>query len=391
MQTFNQLVAFCLFLASCGTAAAPLGAGIDATGGGADVQGFETAATDGQTADSAGVADVAAKICLGKNESGECDTNSECGTGNYCDTCTKKCAPERLPCEPCESDNQCKEASNGSVCLTYSGGGNYCGLVCLGNAGCPAGFDCVKADGVEKMQCVPKTKSCGPKSGLCKLDTDCPYQSVCKVDYGTCVKGCTEDGNCVTGSVCSLGHCVPPCAKDGDCSTIADIAKCVDTHCKIPGGCVNSNECDTKETHCDMASHKCIAGCLQDGDCKDFSMTCQSGKCVKTGCSKNWQCAFNQVCDDTTGECKTAVGDYCKPCTDTDKAKDCGGGAPNLCIKMQDQNKVDKGSFCFLTCGSAASGPCPQGYGCTEIKDDKGASQGKFCQRQCWSKPFGVP
>lgn len=343
----------------------------------------------GPTSDAKSVGDVEAINCVAPGK-GDCDLSSECGSGQYCDPCLRKCADGRGPCEPCSADVQCKNAvvdgQPGSVCLAYPTG-NFCGLACLSAAGCPAGYSCETLAGVTAKQCVPKTKSCAPGSGACKADSDCPYTTVCSVDYGVCIKGCTADANCVAGTVCSLGHCVAPCKADSDCKSLAAEAVCTDQRCKIPGGCLGSEECEAKETHCDMATHKCAPGCVTDSDCKDFGMKCDAAKCVQKGCVKNWECPFGNVCDVATGQCKLAEGLYCAKCDPNDQDVKACGGKPNMCFSMKDAKDQDKGAFCGITCGTDPGGPCPQGYQCTDIKDDKGVSQGKVCIRPCYATP----
>lgn len=337
---------------------------------------------------------IPAKVCKGKGEIGECDTSDECASGQHCDPCTKVCAPERVLCDPCENDAQCKKAlvdgKAGSVCLAYPTG-NFCGLVCLGTAGCPQGFSCEKVTGADQMQCIPKTKSCAPGSGVCKADGDCPYTLVCNPEFKACVKGCLADESCPSGKVCSLGHCVPPCAVKADCSKLSAEADCVDQHCKIPGGCLSSIECVAPQTHCDLKSHKCVPGCEVDADCKDYAKVCEAGACVKKGCTENWQCAYQEICDVAKATCVKAEGPFCAPCDEKDDKVTACGGKPNACFGFKDAEDKDKGQFCGLVCGSEPGGPCPQGWACQELKDDKGAPKGKFCLRPCYTKPVGVP
>jgi hypothetical protein len=241
------------------------------------------------------------------------------------------------------------------------------------------------------MQCVPKTGSCAPGTGSCAKDVDCPYLMVCNPDYNACVKGCTADTMCTTGNVCSLGHCVPACAIDGDCATLAAEAKCIESHCKIPGGCLDSNECTEKQTHCDLGTHKCAPGCEVNNDCKDTGFECLGGQCAKKGCTQNWQCAYDQICDVPTNKCQMAGGKYCDPCDPNDETVAACGGKPNKCFGFQDAQGADKGNFCGIECGTEPGGPCPQGWACKELQDDKGQSQGKYCLRMCYSKPVGTP
>ena len=345
--------------------------------------------SDAKLADGA-PAPIEAVDCVAPGK-GECDLSSECGSGQYCDPCLRTCKKSREPCDPCNADIECKNAvidgKPGSMCLTYPTGGNFCGLACLSVAGCPSGYSCEKLPGIEQMQCVPKTKSCAPGSGKCKSDADCPYTTVCSSDYGVCVKGCTLDNNCVAGKVCALGHCVDPCSGDSECTPIAPEAVCKDKRCIIPGGCMGSDECLTAATHCDQGSHKCAPGCVIDSDCKDFAKKCDGTTCVDKGCKKNWECPFNHVCDVASATCKPAEGKFCATCDPNDDQVTACGGKPNMCFSMKDANDQDKGSFCAITCGSDPGGPCPQGYQCMDVKDDKGVSQGKVCIRPCYTTP----
>lgn len=366
-------------------------AGPDTSTSGQDVA-ADAASQDASGQDTSSGGDIQAVVCKALGQ-GECDTAAECGSGKYCDPCTRECKEERKVCDPCTADVQCKDAlvggEPGSVCLPYQTGGSFCGQVCLSTAGCGPGYTCEQVPGVAAKQCVPKTKSCAPGSGQCKLDADCPYQSVCSTEWGVCVKGCTTDQACVAGTVCSLGHCVEPCAGDADCAGLSAEAKCVDKHCKIPGGCLGSDECVQKETHCDLKTHKCVPGCEVDSDCKDFALKCEAAKCVQKGCKANWECAFGMVCDVATAQCKKAEGPYCAPCDPNDEEAKACGGKPNRCFSFKDAKDQDKGSFCGVVCGSDPGGPCPQGWQCQELKDDKGQSQGKYCLRPCYTQPVG--
>jgi hypothetical protein len=363
--------------------------GVDAKAPG-DTTGVDSTVADGTSGD------VEATICLAATDpKAVCDDDGNCASGEYCDDCTRTCRKSRKTCEPCEADEQCAKAlvdsKPWSACLSYQGGGSFCGLGCLSDAGCGQGFQCLAVAGLSVKQCIPKTGSCAAGSGSCKVDGDCPFQFVCNPDYGACIKGCTSDTMCATGTVCSLSHCVPPCAADGDCATFSTDAKCLEQHCKFPGGCLVSDECPDKQTHCDLKVHKCVPGCEVDADCKDLSEQCQGGQCAKKGCTKNWQCGYFQVCDVPTGQCQPAQGKYCDPCDPNDENVAACGGKPQKCFGFKDQAGADKGNFCGITCGAEAGGPCPQGWACQELKDDKGASQGKYCLRPCYSKPVGGP
>ncbi len=338
---------------------------------------------------SSGGGKVEAKKCVGVGM-GDCDENSECGSEQYCDPCTRKCLKPLDVCDPCTSDLQCAKVEHGSVCLPYANGGSFCGRACLGAAGCPQGYDCKTVPGLkgaQEKQCVPKSGACQKGSGQCKEDSDCPFTMICNADYGVCIKGC-KDQVCPTGKVCSLFRCTDPCTNDGDCAKLSKEAKCDGKLCKIPGGCLGPPDCPKKATYCDMKVHKCKDGCQVDADCKEFAKKCEAGACVDKGCKENWECAFEQVCDPGTGKCKKAVGKFCAKCDPNDKAAAACGGAPNKCFSFQDKDKKKLGDFCGVTCSSAPNGPCPQGYQCQEVPDQNGKPIGKFCMRQCWQSPL---
>ncbi len=397
VQVLALLAAVWVGCAACSSPApAPSGGSGDGGGGLPLGDGGAAGGDSGQTGNgdggnatgdsAAGKGDIAATVCVAPGK-GACDAASECGSEQYCDPCSHTCETPRQVCDPCTSDAQCDLAEQGSVCLPYKSGGTFCGRVCLGDAGCPKGFRCVNV-GAKDQQCVPKTGSCGPLSGGCKTDADCPFGSICNAEYAQCKKGCGEDTECPTGKICTLFRCNPPCESDTPCQALAAEAKCEAGRCKIPGGCLGFADCVEKATYCDAVSHKCQKGCKLDADCKEFGVKCQAGSCVAKGCLENWECAFGEVCDPAAGKCKAAEGPYCAPCdAKDDKATACGG-APHKCFSFQDQDGNKVGDFCGLACSDAASGPCPQGYGCQELKDQDGKSTGKFCMRECWKKPF---
>ncbi len=354
--------------------------GSDAAGGGTDA-----AVTDGGDAGGSG-SDISATQCVAV---GDCEPGVDftCATGQYCDPCTKTCEAERLLCDPCLNDVQCQKAKFGTACLPYTSGGTFCGLACIGDAGCPKSYSCKTVAGETSKQCMPKSASCQPLAGACKSDADCPFTTICNVDYGKCIKGCEEDESCPGDQVCSLWRCKPPCASDDVCKAQAADAVCEAEHCKIPGGCLGPAECPDQETYCDMAAHKCVPGCQADFDCKEYGKKCVAGTCQQVGCEFNWECSFGLVCDPPSGKCVTPAEPYCGVCNaDDENATECGG-PPAKCLKLADADGNEKGSFCAIACSDAPAGACPQGYDCTELTDQDGNSQGKICIRQCWVDP----
>lgn len=360
--------------------------GVDVGAGGEDgAAGGDSAGTEDSAGGGAAKPD---KVCVNV---GECEAAVECGSGFYCDPCTKTCEEERVLCEPCDSNAQCEKADLGSVCIPYANGVSACGLACLGDAGCPKDHSCVEVAGANEKQCVPNTNSCQPNAGDCANDADCPFGSICNASFGTCLKGCTEDTACPGGQVCSLFRCVAPCTTDESCKEQNPAAICEDERCKIPGGCLSSAECLEPETYCDLNTNKCVPGCKVDSDCKDFAKACENDACVTKGCEANWSCAWGEVCDVGSGVCEKAEGPYCGECDASDETAAACGGEPNRCLTFTDpETEEEKGDFCLVLCSTDPGGPCPQGYSAQELQDQDGNSEGCFCVRQCWITPPGL-
>ena len=357
---------------------------------GASSGGAADGGTTGGDAGASSGGSVEAKKCVAYGK-GDCDENSECNSEQYCDPCLRKCLTPLKPCDPCTADIQCAKAEHGSACLPYASGGTYCGQACQTDVGCPKGFACKTVPGLsapQDKQCVPKKGGCGKSAGGCETDADCPFTKICNAELGVCIKGCGSNEECPTGKVCSLFRCTEPCGTDADCAKLASEAKCDGKICKIPGGCLGPPDCPEKATYCDMAEHKCKPGCKVDADCKETAKKCEVGNCVDKGCTANWECSFEQVCDLASGKCKKAEGKFCAKCDAQDKAAAACGGEPHKCFSFQDKDGKKVGDYCAITCSNAQTGPCPQGYQCQEVPDQDGKPIGKFCMRQCWTSPF---
>ncbi len=322
--------------------------------------------------------------CVADPGGTECVEDKNCGGGAWCDTCIGRCRDQVGLCEPCTSSSACE--GTGSACLDYASGGSFCGLGCLTDVGCPAGYRCEQVPGHTSNQCVPSSGLCGAP-GECTKDGDCTPPLVCNAALRRCAPGCVDDEACPQGQVCSAGRCGPPC---DDASNPCPAGQtCVSGHCKVPGGCVDSSECPEPETHCDATSHLCVPGCETDADCKSFSKVCKQGKCVEKGCEANWYCAFGEVCDLATGKCQPAEGPYCATC-DPDNDTVCKtAGADNLCVNFQDEDGNDLGAFCLVACGADPANPCPQGWACTEVDLGDGKPPRHLCVRDCPTPPIG--
>ena len=233
-----------------------------------------------------------------------CTEDVNCGSSYYCDTCAGVCRAQNLLCEPCNESNAC---ADDGACVDFESGGRYCLRACVTDFGCPQpGYECKTVGGVSAKQCVPSTGSCEQPTE-CGSSSDCDYGERCVA--GKCSPGCQDDAEC-GNLVCSAFDCVEPCSDENPCPSGW---LCEPTgHCKLEGGCVEPKDCLEPETYCDVATNQCAPGCLLDFDCKASAKECVNGKCVPKGCTANYFCAFEEICDLPTGDCVPAPGPHCE-------------------------------------------------------------------------------
>lgn len=315
----------------------------------------------------------------------------------YCDACTGRCKPVAALCGACSEDRQCGADNK---CLAGDGGVRGCGLDCS-VTGCPVGYLCTTESGGGK-QCRPCAGVC-KAAGACGRDIDCPYRSFCNVQPGTCpvcAAGCQDDVSCGNGLKChDNGRCAgacpaAPCPAGYTCGG--------DGHCKLPGGCLANADCRDlpgAPNYCDTTRNRCAAGCDEDNDCLPVAATQGSlcdrvaRRCVQRPCSGTYQCANQQFCNLTSGQCFNAQGTYCQTCTNDNECA-CATGAtcppgPNHCLEFQDADGGSVGKYCMLGgCtvqdgGSGESG-CPQGYRCESLPNPSGSGNYNACMRFCW-------
>ena len=308
-----------------------------------------------------------------------CVEDINCGSGYFCDTCAGVCRAQNQLCEPCSDSTTC---ADDGVCVDFASGGRYCLRQCETDFGCPQPeYSCKAIDGVNTSQCVPATGSCVQLTE-CSVTSDCELGERCLA--GKCSPGCQDDAEC-GANICSAFDCVPPCSETNPCPTGWDCEP--SGHCKLEGGCLEPSDCLEAETYCDVNTNLCQPGCLTDFDCKSSAKQCTDGKCEPKGCTANYFCAFEEVCDFSTGKCIPAPGPHCEAGCDPQSETACGG-KPNWCLSLQDADGNDQGAFCFVGCSDDPKNLCPQGYQCQEIKDDTGATQGTICGRDCTVSPI---
>ena len=364
-----------------------------------------------------------------------CREDKNCGSEAYCDACTKTCSPLLPACATCDTDRQCTGQMSHCVdTITVAGltttlpqkvCAPWCPLstgACAVEGAIPGTYMCALLDGdLVNGVCVPGNMNCGGLQARCEKDADCGQGEKCWLDlhkcgcrdalscgFGqaclptthNCVDGCTADTECGSKKVCNAGLCQDACTgslADSNIQGCDDPVPmegkewdCVKGHCSVPGMCFSPIDCRDPETYCDADTRTCKAGCLIDFDCKSASKLCDSSNkvCIDRGCDANFWCGCGQVCNLGQSKCETAVGKYCQVCDQ--QADDPCGDKDTLCIGFKDpKTNEDKGSYCMPPCGSDSKNPCPQGWQCQDVKDDKGVSQGKKCIRFCYQKVSG--
>lgn len=312
-----------------------------------------------------------------------CTEDRNCGVPRWCNTCTGHCEEQGELCDPCTEFRGCRD---GGACLPYASGGSFCGLGCLSDAGCGNGYRCVEVDGLATKQCVARSGVCEDLE-LCESDAECPVGQICNGTTRQCMLGCV-DGGCPQGQVCQAARCQDACGTNDDCVAPAECRE--DGKCKTPGSCDERADCPDAETYCDRVSGQCTPGCQVDLDCGDAAKVCEDGGCVAKGCQHNYQCAFGQVCEKTTGECVPypASEPYCAVC-DPQAESDPACPSPNLCVTFQDDDGNALGDHCLVPCKDDPVDACPSGWQCQRLDDPEGGPPQFMCARPCYITPVG--
>lgn len=218
--------------------------------------------------------------------------------------------------------------------------------------------------------CSSSLKKVGA-GGVCKSNTDCSGNSICRQDRCEARIDCFQDENiyaeqcpgrgCEDDSTCPGGYCDPTeskcvpgerpaCTGNADCKTSVDGPFCLasvsngeDARCvecvltedcppsggksfncvgnacvPVPaaGGCTKGSDCKTPALPvCNVQAKTCVE-CVRDGDCKanlprcdTATFTCKAA--VSTGCSDGASCV-DKICDANTKECRACIlGDDC--------------------------------------------------------------------------------
>ena len=167
--------------------------------------------------------------------------------------------------------------------------------------GCSVNGDCDDGDVCTTNSCVASKCVFGAISGCCTSAGECDDSDPCTKDSCSSNKcgHSTISGCCTTSSECDDSD---PCTSDvcasNSCSS-ASISGC----CTKDSQCSDGNPCTSDSCSSNKCTHGSVAGCCaKDGDCDDSNLcttdSCEvtSGKCSnsqQTGC-----CAYDTDCDD---------------------------------------------------------------------------------------------
>jgi hypothetical protein len=170
----------------------------------------------------------------------------------------------------------------------------------------------------------------------------------------------------------ALGGCggdAEGAACDADASVCADGEVCVKGACRTPE-CTTSADCAIQK-YC-TEGYVCEPGCSADADCRAGQVcNATNNKCVAYGCrTTELDCEIAEVCDEQTGECEQAPGEWCQTCQSANPYS-CGQGY--LCLAWDEGGP----GWCFPEV--APQDECPRGF----YAYDLGAPYGTICVGDC--------
>lgn len=252
----------------------------------------------GCRADSCG----AGEVCDPATHTCRCAADTACPGGSYCaeGACTEGC---RIGGDDCPAPSICLAESHTCGCSedTHCAADAYCAEgVCTPGCrlgGCPEG-----------EVCDPTERRCGPPSGACQRDLDCPPTDYCLDGLG-CAPGCRE-GGCPGGQACDLASRQCRCADDAGCParTWCDNGACV-PGCKATGEGCATGVCDvaTHQCHCEndgqcvageyCGGGRCTPGCrLVPDDCQVGRCSPATHQCEAGACGRDVDCPNGQAC-----------------------------------------------------------------------------------------------
>jgi len=262
---------------------------------------------------------MAGSACTGEDPNYDCYEDTDCSTGQFCESNT--CL--------CKTNDACGE---GRYCNTW--GVCQPRPPCLGNHDCPDGEICNSAD-ASGGKCIPASQ--------CGSSVHCELNQYCDPQTQTCQPGCRNTGDCQLGHICLNGSCV-------DGSTGNNCTQCPTTPDPDPSYCDYGEVC--------TPSGQCLSHALSSSLCQ----SCSSADLFS-------QCPNNMLCllDDAQ-----QGAEYCTPFCNTDL--DCPNGY-NSCNGIQiaangqctndadcagDRRCLGSAEGVVSTCSCLTNADCPQ-------------------------------
>ena len=334
---------------------------------------------------------VCAKPCVDSCAVGFSCAAVNTGGGDTANFCVPRF--DRL-CAPCSKSEQCKTLGFGAnACMDRGAAGDFCGVTCADDSGCPADYACTSGktvEGATTKQCLPKDGA-GAASTACdctawakanKAATSCKIET--KNDKGELVASCPGTRACDSAGLSKCVGAAPDAescnGKDDDCDGKTDEQTCDDNNpCTADGcdptadsgkgACVHNKTagpCDADGTVC-TENDKCISGVCTPGK----TVNCADGNaCTNNACDPAAGCtvtdASGDVCDDDN---PCTIGDVCsKGSCEAGKAKTCA--TTDACSSAKCNLANGKCKYTDKPDGSI----CDDSSKCTSIDACKGGS-----------------
>lgn len=267
--------------------------------------------------------------CSSGSKSGQlCRTDSECGSGFFCDqgrcagiVAQGEVAQDGGPSDEtqgelssscpvnCKFDSDCSGCSGGFTACRTATSGKVCGLPsttgCKSDSECGAGQRCEAG----KCEAIPE------KTG-CTSNQDCQQGERC--NNGTCESNdqtCTTKADCDNGKICLEGSCRQPpnqvCETSNDC---ARGERCVRGKCQDANApCTVKRDCGSKQN--------CTNGTCQDSGTNNNNNNSNTNgnNNQTTSCKSSEDCPEGKYCNTNLGTCRPSVTS--SSCTEQ---SDCG-------------------------------------------------------------------
>ena len=220
-----------------------------------------------------------------------CASDSDCSSGNYCDTTLTPhaCVPKK-DTGACTANDQCSSnACTDGVCCNRACNGQCEACDVQGHSGTCTTLTSGEPHGA-RTSCTGNGTLCG---GSCTgaSATACTYPgsgtqciaASCTNGVATSEAGCAGDGTCpaITTNSCGTYTC------EADGGTACNSACTSDTDCSTGNWCNGSNKCVPKEPNSPAntctANDQCVSGHCTDGFCCDTACNGQCQACDVAG------------------------------------------------------------------------------------------------------------